>query len=278
MSKKKAFTLIELLVVIAIIALLMSILMPALARVRQQAKSVICQSNLKNWALFYAMYMDEKGGGFFWHGPCTYGDIGTTRWLNRLRPYYKDNNDLRLCPSATRLMTDDLGNGTGVRNPFGAGHWWSDSTHYALRGDYWSYGSNWYICNAEADQGGHGLCSPAAPEFARHWRTDAVKNSGRIPILLDAGYYGCWPDNLGSPQLYESDSVAGGDIKVYNMNRHSCGVNGLFMDWSVRKIGLKELWTMKWHRHADVHALPPVWDTEAPWMRKCKDYYVVPPK
>jgi len=45
--KRRGFTLIELLVVISIIALLMAILMPALARVRNQAKTVICQNRSK---------------------------------------------------------------------------------------------------------------------------------------------------------------------------------------------------------------------------------------
>lgn len=61
-AQKKGFTLIELLVVIAIIAILMSILMPALTRVREQARQKSCASRLKQHALALNMYGDENQG------------------------------------------------------------------------------------------------------------------------------------------------------------------------------------------------------------------------
>lgn len=58
----KGFTLIELLVVISIIALLMSIMMPALGRARDAARKTICTSNCKNVGLGATMFTNENNG------------------------------------------------------------------------------------------------------------------------------------------------------------------------------------------------------------------------
>jgi prepilin-type N-terminal cleavage/methylation domain-containing protein/prepilin-type processing-associated H-X9-DG protein len=57
---RRGFTLIELLVVIAIIAILLAILMPALPRVREQGRRIVCEHNLKGLNLAWIMYADEN--------------------------------------------------------------------------------------------------------------------------------------------------------------------------------------------------------------------------
>ncbi|MFC1634493.1 hypothetical protein ACFL5Z_06585, partial [Planctomycetota bacterium] len=69
----------------------------------------------------------------------------------------------------------------------------------------------------------------------------------------------------------------GGEMKRACVNRHNGSINGLFMDWSMRKIGLKELWALNWHRgynraNAWTTAggvMPEDWPQ---WMRTFKDY------
>ncbi len=88
MRKKKGFTLVELLVVIAIIALLMGILMPALARVRQIAFRMVCGTNLSGIGKAMLIYSNDYEDEF----PRA-GGRGST-WAGRIPQWLADNRFL----------------------------------------------------------------------------------------------------------------------------------------------------------------------------------------
>jgi prepilin-type processing-associated H-X9-DG protein len=67
------------------------------------------------------------------------------------------------------------------------------------------------------------------------------------------------------------------DTRSFFINRHNAYINSLFLDWSVRPVGIKELWTLKWYQEFNTAGrwtkaggvTPDRWPA---WMRGFKDY------
>ena len=196
MSKNRGFTLVELLVVIAIIALLMSILLPALGRVRRQAKSVLCQSNLHQLGNCMLMYTDDNKGSFQegWGG-----DAGSSNWwLHSVMPYYSDA-DVCVCPMASKWGWDaDLWELGAVFYAWSSHGWLGPEGKY-----YGSYGINGWVENKEKEMSGLEYMA------ARRCRTSNVKGAGYIPLLLDAAWIDGWPIHTDDPPPFEFVEQAG---------------------------------------------------------------------
>lgn len=228
--------------VIAIIAVLMSILMPALGRIRKQAKGVMCQSYLKQWGMIFSLYTNDNDRKFPERGLPS----GKGRWFNSLEYLYQDAEDLRLCPLVKKSTNPD-----GV-----AGLDWWGSTNLAWQipasaatpgrqiGFYGSYGINGYVYVPHNEQPVYGK----PPN--RFWRTPDVKGAPDIPLFLDCYFWCGWPDADDNPPP-EEDAQQRSDADAMNrffLNRHQGRINAIFLDQSARYVGLKELFTLNWHK------------------------------
>jgi prepilin-type N-terminal cleavage/methylation domain-containing protein/prepilin-type processing-associated H-X9-DG protein len=271
MRKERGFTLIELLVVIAIIALLIAILLPTLQRVRKQARAVVCQTNLKQWGSALELYAHDNEGRF----P---GDGESTMWIlsgryvgfdnpNEPREYHSfQTEDIALCPMASRRS---IRTGTGtytatIHSSTGSVTWQvvrrSGSTFSAWEIISFSppfrcsYGLNHALFPSD----------PYYPErhtFHGHYYPYlySIKNVAGIPVLADSVRASGAPRDdftFGSPP--QTDSGLNTGYWPFCINRHNEHINMLFLDWSVRKVGLKELWILRWS---------PGFNTAGPWTK-----------
>ena len=248
MTKRRGFTLIELLMVIAIIALLMSILMPALGKVKDSARQIGCLGHLRQWNLVFNMYIEENNGKFY--SGCN--DLGY--WFPLQMSYEQQDwkvNKIWFCPTATKPVQDELGNpsptlnifnewdvfransGTGERAPATLTY---QGNTYSMNpnGLCGSYGLNGYLL-AIPKTGSFESGVPATDGYRDMY---SVPNANNVPMFLDTLRFDLWPLETSPPAADEFAAwwLSDWDTSMRRccINRHRGYTSCSFIDWSAR--------------------------------------------
>lgn len=263
-QKQIGFTLPEVLVTISVIAGLMAISLPAMQHVRKQARAIGCQSNQRQWGVGFTM------------------DDEPTDYLSRFQPFLRtyayynkmagnslqtDANDIYLCPSARK---------PGRPVPSLAPEYLRLEAWDGSKTNAWAYKFMGQLFTS----------SYSVNDMREHIprRESASKeNPSEVPILFDSTFRLTGLLESDDPPPQYDDMPRG--IPTYKdtracavcIDRHNGCINVLFMDASMRKVGLKELWTLRWNNQFDRTGpwtktggvQPSAWPA---WMRNLRDY------
>lgn len=201
-GRARGFTLIELLVVIAIIALLTSVLLPALSKAKNQAKAVGCTSNLHQIGLAMELYAEDSSGIL----PGTAHSSLSNSWVFALAPYLGNLDRLRICPADTRGRERLAQHGT-------------------------SYVLNEYTSVPALDP--FGDPDPQQPAWNR---VQQLRRPSETFVVFEISAHagaGTGQDHTHSRNWLNGWSSVTNDIQP---DRHGLGSNYLFADWHVQRI------------------------------------------
>jgi len=208
----------------------------------------------------FKLYTDDNEGKF----NQGWGKDETTLWMNALRPYYRDEWKMLRCPTAKTLAYsgDDWGTfkswSRDVATPNGGSQTFVGS-----------YSINSWTNFMDADRGDR-------PKVW-FWRTthNLSGPANNIPVFADSTWHDAWPRDTDEPPALPDDFGSGNkgtsnEMSHFAIDRHNGVNNFLFMDWSVRGVGLRSIWGLKWHRNFNISG---TWtQPEAQWPRWLAKY------
>ncbi len=266
--KRPGFTLIELLVVISIIALLIALLLPALARAKQLANSIVCESNLRQLSTAYIEYSQAKdavhgipytpnGPGYVWFQAMAQmfsssplssaplfsppGPQGSPQSPFLVLP--ASEQKILVCPSADLPPTSYIyvGFAYGSANT----EWsWDDGQN-----EVGSYCFNNWMTNYNVTM--QVATSPYEPGNASYYwpNNPGQQTTSEIPLMGDGTYIAGWPEFWNSPSANLSGQFRyiHSDMGYFETERHGLTTNMAFLDGHVESLPLGKLWALKWN-------------------------------
>jgi prepilin-type N-terminal cleavage/methylation domain-containing protein len=252
-QNRLAFTLVELLVVISIIAILLAILMPALSKTRESARTLVCGSNLKQCGMAMMMYAQDYDGKSP-PDPVVFGEY----WFNKLAPYLgdallgqrakgktaaelsKDPELLKIiyCPTANKTKSGFDGDRRYLIK------WGTAKLAWAWLGSEGSYGRNGWVYPD--------IPASITPAEKQRYYTRISMAKQDVPVFGDSIWVNAWPHNTDSPPRDLTLGNIQGDLNAgmgrFCIDRHNMKVNIGFVGGQVKKVDLKDLCTLSWHK------------------------------
>jgi prepilin-type N-terminal cleavage/methylation domain-containing protein/prepilin-type processing-associated H-X9-DG protein len=283
-----AFTLIELLVVIAVIAILAALLLPALSKAKEAARSTQCRSNLHQITLGYTAAVDDDAGQLGWNGyGYPYGGDGyeyqygtqsssagwfaktwglaSQGWICPDAPQMPPNASSLFLPGPGESFAGKVNSAWQV-NSFYNWWWWGDGQYRYQTNRAGSYAGNSWLAQWGWWWGG----GPDYPEYTEWaWTKEAqIQHPAKTPIFADGvTFWWCWPaeDNLPAVNLQTGDPEWPWGMNMLTIPRHGSrpsylttnqppkaklpgSINVSFYDGHVAAVPLEGLWQLEWHQ------------------------------